>query len=201
MPPRAASARRLQRLLLLAAIGVSPVGVAAPGLAQLEALSPAAPPILATRAELSVAVVFPSEQTAQVLVFRGASVEARSAAFEFPLVANYGAAWVDTIDIPSMSRFTIRMRTRQTCGPWVYNYRFAERREAWVVSGLDRVENECSKAGIAQSSKASYDFLKGTIVRTEIRRRAPQEHSTTHHVFTAFPLASFEAFASRYEPE
>lgn len=201
LPPRAASTRRLQRLLLLVATGVSHAVVAAPSIAQLEALSPAARPVLATHAELSVAVIFPSENTAQLLVFRGASIDARSVTFEFPLVANYGAARVEMIDIPSTSRFTIHMRTRQTCGPGVFDYRFAERGQTWVVSGLDRLEHECSAAGITLSSKASYDFLKGTIVRTELRQRVHQGHSTTHQAFTAFPLASFEAFASRYEPQ
>ncbi len=144
-------------------------------------------------------VVFPSEDAAQVLVFRGATVEARSAAFEFPRVANYGAAWVETIDVPSNSRFTIHMRTRQTCGPGTYDYHFAERRDAWVVSGLDRGESECSDAGIVPSSKASYDFLTGRILTTAERRGARPKRSTLKHPFPGFPLASFEAFASRYE--
>ena len=199
--PHSALVRALQGMLLLATAAVSFGVVAAPGIAELEALSPAAHPVVASRAELSVVVVFPTEDAAQVLVFRGATVEARSATFEFPRVANYGAGWVETIDVPSTSRFTIHMRTRQTCGPGLYDYHFAERRDAWVVSGLDRGESECSDAGIVPSSKASYDFLTGQIVTTAERRGAHPKQSTLQHPFPEFPLASFEAFASRYETE
>lgn len=196
------SAARLCRGLgLLAATGISSAVVAAPGIAELEALGPAARPVLSIHNELSVAAVFPTKDTAQLLVFRGASVSSRSAAFEFPLVANYGAAWVEMIVIPSTSRFTIHMRTKGTCGPSIYDYRFARRGEAWVVSGLERAESECSEAGIVPSSQASYNFLTGTIVRSEFRRGALAKHVTTRHVFPAFPFESFEAFASRYETE
>lgn len=199
--PRLALVRTLQGVLLLATAGASSGVVAAPAIGELEALSPAAHPVVASRAELSVVVVFPSDDIAQVLVFRGATVEERSAAFEFPRVANYGAAWVETIDVPSTSRFTIHMRTRQTCGPGIYDYHFAERRDAWVVSGLDRGESECSDAGIVPSSSASYDFLTGHIVTTAERRGAHPKRSTLQHSFPVFPLTSFEAFANRYEAE
>jgi hypothetical protein len=188
-------------LSLLAAAGTSLSAAAAPGPADLESLSAAARPVVATRAGLTVAVVFPAENTAQLLVFRAATLEASSAPFEFPLVANYGAAWVEIIDIPTTSRFTLHMRTRQTCGPGLYDYRFAQRRDMWLVSGLDRAESECSEAGIVPSWKASYDFLTGAIVRTDVDRKAHVKVTKARHAFPAFPLTSFEAFASRYEAE
>ena len=108
---------------------------------------------------------------------------------------------MEFIDIPSTCRFTINIRTRQTCGPGIYDYRFAQRRQEWVVSGLDRAESECSEAGIVPSSRASYDFLTGTVMRTSTGKDGHQKHSASHHAFPTFPLASFEAFSSRYEPD
>ena len=86
-------------------------------------------------------------------------------------------------------------------GPGIYDYYFAERRHAWVVSGLDRGESECSDAGIVPSSSASYDFLTGHIVTTAESRGAHPKHSMLQHSFPVFPLISFEAFANRYETQ
>jgi hypothetical protein len=64
---------------------------------------------------------------------------------------------------------------------------------------LERRESEFSDDGIVPSWNASYDFLTGrSLTTTELLGAHPKRFAKQHPVM-AFLLASFEAFASRYE--
>ena len=68
-------------------------------------LSPAGVPVVSQVQDLRIATVFPSEGTARLLIFKGPALISGSAPFEFPTSANFGAAWVERIEISSSSRF------------------------------------------------------------------------------------------------
>jgi hypothetical protein len=153
--------------------------------------------------DLNVEVIYPSEDTAQLLVLRGKNIEARSAPFGFYPHANYGATWVEAIEFTSSSAFTVNFRTRGTCGPSIYNYNFAKRNGRWVVSGLERTESQCSAEDgfIVDGWHKSYNYLSKKVksVTFDENGRHPKTVVESKE-FPVFLLTEFEALDSRYEP-
>lgn len=167
--------------------------------ALLDQHSPAKPPVRADAHGLSVAIVFPSKDTAQLLVLRDEAHEAQSAVFAFPSVATFGAAWVEQIEVKSSSSFIARIRTRQTCGPGVYDYSFVQQSNRWIVSSLEREESACSDDGIVRAWKKSYDFIGNRVISVTFRNGIPRESVTRLNKFTQFSLVKFQALDTRYE--
>lgn len=71
-------------------------------------LSPARDPAIGEGHGLAVAVIFPSESTAQLVVLAQQAKEVRSQQFEFAAAANYGAVWGKEIEIKSSSSVPTR---------------------------------------------------------------------------------------------
>ena len=165
----------------------------------IEKLSTSKPPVVAVGHDLSVAVIFPSENTAQLVVFRHNKEEARSSPFELVSSANYGAAWVEQVELKSASSFSVYMRTRQTCGPGIYDYSFAHRNGSWVVSGLERSESECSGEGVAPAWRKSYNYLTGRVETVQFRNERQRTTGKPKGNFLPHSLAEFEALSTRYE--
>ncbi|WP_140637451.1 hypothetical protein [Methylibium rhizosphaerae] len=171
----------------------------------LAALSPAHPPVVgrnvvSSPAGVVVAVVFPTEFNAQLVVLKAGKVEHQSPQFEFVRVANYGAAWVDQITVRSRSRFTLKVRTQQTCGAAIYDYNFVQKGDVWYVAGLNRGESQCSDHGIVPSWEKSYNFLNGRTISTAFKDGRPRKAVVESKRFPHFLLADFEALNPRYEP-
>lgn len=166
--------------------------------AEFEQLSRAQSPVVAEGHSLSVAVIFPKENTAQLIVLQNQKTEVRSSAFEFHLTANYGGAWVEQIAVKSSSQFTVHMRTRQTCGPGVYDYIFAQRNGRWVVSGLERSESKCSDDGIVPSWRKSYNFLNG-ITESVVFENGRRKVASRQGQVSEFALSEFVALDSKYQ--
>ena len=149
---------------------------------------------------MKITIVFPSESAAQLFVLSGERVEAHSVPFEFFPEASYGATWVDQIEVRAPDAFVLRFRVRKTCGPGVYDYRFAKRAETWYVSGLDRKESRCSDAGVADAWEKSYNFLNGRTRFIDYANGHPKKGMNAGRVFPSFRLADFEALHPKYEP-
>lgn len=150
--------------------------------------------------DASIAVVFPTEESAQLVVLSAAAIAVQSARFDFFPNANYGAMWIDAIEGRGTAGFVVKIRTRQTCGAGVYDYRFARRGGVWVVSGLDRAESKCSDAGILPAWHKSINFLGGRIRFTQYVDGQPQKVVSQTKAFPSFPLVDFKAIDARYEP-
>ena len=189
---------RVNKLLIIFLGFAYSVAVASSGHHVLKQLSHSKPPHVANAHGLSVAVVFPTEGIAQLIVLRSDSVEARSAAFEFTQTANYGAASVEQIKISSSSTFALSIRTRLVCGPGVYDYYFAQHRGRWVVSGLEREEGECSGDSVVPAWSKSYNYLTGKTESVAFQN-GRRNKVTKQSQFPVFELRKFEAFGAAYE--
>jgi hypothetical protein len=148
-----------------------------------------------------VAVVFPRSDAAQVVFLRNGKVKAGSAEFEFPMEANYGAAWVEQIKVQSQTAFTLDVRARGTCGPGVYNYSFSRIEGVWRLASLERKETKCSETDntIVQDWEKRYDYLKGRIMSTTFKNDHPGRPVIKRKQFPVFTLAKFVPFSEVYE--
>lgn len=162
-------------------------------------LSPARSPVVARDHGLAVATIFVAPHSAQLMVYRGDKEEARSPVFEFTMASNYGAAWVEQVKVLSPSRFLVAMRTRQTCGPEVYNYFFARMKGHWVLTRLDREQSQCSDAGIVPALNTTYDYIAGTAKSTKFNSGAPEKAVVHRRRFEVTPLTEFNALDEKYE--
>ena len=153
---------------------------------------PASPPIVATEGGLTVAVVFPSASTARVVVAREGEKRQQSREFEFPRDANYGAPWVELVEVKSPQSFVLHIRTRQTCGPGIHRFTFAYRGADWLVAGLDREESACPESGgPAPAWSASYNFLTGQVRRVEFANGRAGKPTLERKQFPRFKLTDF----------
>jgi len=170
---------RRRTLTLLAALLIVQNARAHPR--DLAAMSPARSPVVAERYGITVAAVFLSSTSAQFLIYRGTAEEERSPVFEFPLEANYGSAWIEHVKPLSSTSFLVAVRTRQICGPSVYDYFFSRLQNHWVLTRLDRGERQCIDTGNIPAWKTTHDYLarrtksikfsKGGSTRTSIRAK------------------------------
>jgi hypothetical protein len=189
--------------LRLCALFLLPIALFASTLAAqpsaFAALSPARSPEIATAHGITVAVLFTSSTSAQLVVHRGATEEAKSPTFAFPIESNYGAAWVESVKILSASRFSVALRTRQSCGPGVHNYFFSQSKGQWLLTRLDREENECTETGNVLAWKTTYSYLDGTAKSTHFRNNVPQKSITRSMQLHLTPLSEFNAFDPKHE--
>ena len=162
-------------------------------------LSPAGVPVVSQVRDLRIATVFPSEGTARLLIFKGPALISGSAPFEFPTSANFGAAWVERIEISSSSRFVVRIRVRQTCGPGIYDYSFVQQQGKWFLAQLEREELRCSDSGITSDWKKTYNYLGGTLTAVEYQAQRPRTTHSRLKVAQLTPFEEFQALESRYE--
>jgi hypothetical protein len=182
------------------AIGLSLYSVGVFGSdAEFLKLSAARAPVIGQGHGLAVAVVFPGNSTVQLVVRAAHAKEVHSQRFQIATDANYGAVWVEQVEITSPSQFVVFLRSRETCGPGVYDYVFSKREGGWFVAGLERSETMCSARGIAPSWRKSYNFLAGRIESTNFDRETRRRSTRSSRTFPPFPLEEWEPFASKYE--
>jgi hypothetical protein len=162
-------------------------------------LSSTRDPVVGQGHGLAIAVVFPDESTAQLVVRAPHAKEVHSQRFEIAADANYGGVWIEQIEVKSHSRFVVYVRARATCGPSVYDYVFYKREDRWLIGGLERGETICSAGGIAPFWKKSYNFLAGRTETTKFDRGARRKSARSSRTFPPFPLEEWEPLASKYE--
>jgi hypothetical protein len=179
-------------------VALALTGASAGELRDLEKVSPWARAVTATQGELAIAVVFPSESTAK-LVIRVGEAPDESREFKFPRAANYGAPWVEHIVIKSHSSFVVHIRTRQPCGPGRHDFTFAHRGGEWLIAGLDREEHACSDEGPVLAWRKSYNFLIGRTERADYVRGHRGRAIVERRQFPLFKLIEFDPLNSRYE--
>ena len=162
-------------------------------------LSPAGVPVVNRALDLTVATVFPSEGTAKLLVFKGPELVSGSSTFDFPASANFGAAWVEEIEISTSSRFVVKVRIRQTCGPGSYDYTFVKRNGQWVLAQLQREELRCTDSGVSSDWKKTYNYLGGTL--TSVKYQGPKSTKKLSRLKAVklTLIEDFQALAAHYE--
>jgi hypothetical protein len=108
---------------------------------------------------------------------------------------------VETVEAQSPGRFSMQLNSRTACSEYVMTYRFAKVGGRWHASGLDTLEPECGKDGsIDVKSKRSTNFLSGKVIEQRFRNGKPSARTTKTVRFPSFPLADFEAFDAKHEP-
>jgi hypothetical protein len=167
--------------------------------ANLSGISAAKQPVISEAHGISAAAIFPTHDSARIVVSVGATGEVSSPAFDFPSIANYGAAWVARIEIKSSAAFTVLIRVRQTCGPGIYDYTFAKQGNSWLLARLDREESQCTDAGILPDWKRSYNYLRGTVVSTKFQKSRALKPTTKPRALKVVPLTEFRALDARHE--
>lgn len=167
----------------------------------LSGLSPARNAVVAEAHGLKVVMLFSSTTSAQLVVYRGATEEAKSPLFEFPTESNHGAVWVEHVRVLSPSMFLVAVRTRQNCGPESHDYTFSRLNADWVLTRLFREDRECLESGSVPAWRTTYDYIAGTARTTKFHKARPQKTHVIRKPLKQTRLPDFYAFDPRHESD
>jgi hypothetical protein len=114
-----------------------------------------------------------------------------------------GRHYVEAVMSPTPGRFTLQINYNGACTAGFDLFRFAQRGDAWIVTGRDSTRMNCGADDLGPGdsrNERSANFLTGTVVEVAYRRGKVTSRRTHHETFPVFPVADFDPFSDVYGP-
>jgi len=113
-----------------------------------------------------------------------------------------GRHYVEAVMSPAPGRYTLQINYNGACTAGFDIFRFAQRGDAWIVTGRDSTRMNCPDDQGAGGSRneRSANFLTGTVIEVDYRHGKVKSRRTHHETFPVFPVADFDPFSDVYGP-
>lgn len=114
-----------------------------------------------------------------------------------------GRHYVEIVQAPSSTRFTVQINYRGACTAGYEVFRFAQRGQQWIAAGRDTTWLNCGaddqSSGDSRRERSA-NFLSGTIVEVQYHHGRVKSRRTKHETFPIFLVADFDPFKDTYGP-